>query len=370
MLICNISTQTKSSTLTYICMLQCLSISMTSDYKRTFAMVAPSNLSAVLRFIVSAVCIVVVLESFFFWFDNNNVPLLTDSHIKPSTNRRLETSRPAPISNGTNPASGFDAVNNCTPVVPRILHLAWYGSKTRPAFRFHHVISVMSSLRFIQPQRLMFWHDSVPTGKWWTFIRQKINKTTTTLIMIQRDAPKTIFGRPVYKDEHHSDIVRLEAVIKYGGIYHDLDVIVLRPLGKLYCYQTTMGEELPNWLCNGFFMSVANATFLRLWHDSYHTFNSDQWNYHSVQMPGIIAKGHPGLVHVEKDTIHKPNWQDPGLRKLYDDGVSYNWTARNYAVHLWYRLHNVDYDPESIKRLNKTVGQIFRYIFYGQSDMF
>ena len=290
----------------------------------------------------------------------------------PSSVDSLESSRPSIINNDvsrTNPASALGAESHCTPVVPRILHLAWYGSKTRPAFRFHHVVSVMSSLRFIQPQHIMFWYDRVPTGKWWTFIRQKINKTTTTLMMMQRDAPKTIFGRPVYQDEHHSDIVRLEAVMKYGGIYHDLDVVVLRPLGRLYCYQTTMGEELPNWLCNGFFMSVANATFLRLWYESYRTFKSNQWNYHSVQMPGIIAREHPGLVHVEKDTIHKPNWQDPGLRKLYNDGVFYNWTARNYAVHLWYRKHNVDYDPESIKRLNKTVGQIFRYIFYGQYHM-
>ena len=188
-------------------------------------------------------------------------------------------------------------------------------------------------------------------------------------MMMQRDAPKTIFGRPVYQDEHHSDIVRLEAVMKYGGIYHDLDVVVLQPLGKLYCYKTTMGEELPNWLCNGFFMSVANATFLSLWYESYRTFQSHQWNYHSVLMPCIIVREHPGLVHVEKDTIHKPNWEDFGLRKLYNDGTFYNWTARNYAVHLWYRFHNVDYDPESIKRLNKTVGQIFRYIFYEQSDM-
>ena len=369
-LICNISTQTKSSTLTYSCLLQRLRYSMKSDYKRKCSLVAPTNLSAVLRLIVSAVCIVVVLESFHLWLDKNNVALSTDSQEKRSTNRRLKTSRPAPINNGTNPASALGVDNHCTPVVPRILHLAWYGSKTRPTFRFHHVISVMSSLRFIQPQRLMFWHDRVPTGKWWTFIRQKINKTMTTLMMMQRDAPKTIFGRPVYQDEHHSDIVRLEAVMKYGGIYHDLDVVVVRPLGRLYCYQTTMGEELPNWLCNGFFMSVANATFLRLWYDSYHTFDPNHWNRHSVLMPGIIAKDHPGLVHVEKDTIHIPNWQDPGLRKLYNDGVFYNWTARNYAVHLWYRKHNVDYDPESIKRLNKTVGQIFRYIFYGQSDMF
>ncbi|KAK2174027.1 hypothetical protein NP493_835g03012 [Ridgeia piscesae] len=231
------------------------------------------------------------------------------------------------------------------------------------------MISVMSSLRFIQPERIMFWHDYVPTGKWWTLIRQKINKTTTALLMMQRDAPTAIFGRRVVHSDHQSDIVRLEAVMKYGGIYHDLDVVVVRPLGRLYNYYTTVGVESRDRLCNGFFMSVANATFLRLWYNSYRTYQSIFWNFHSAIIPGFIARTQGGLVHVEIDTIHTPSWEASGLRQLYGDGVFYNWTARNYAVHLWYRFHNVDYDPESIKRLNKTVGQIFRYIFYGKSDM-
>ena len=227
----------------------------------------------------------------------------------------------------------------------------------------------MASLRFVHPDELMFWHDSPPTGKWWLLALRKINESTTTLRMMQRDAPKTIFGKPIFYSEHKSDIVRLEVITEYGGIYHDLDVIILRSLDPLFCYKTTMGEELPNWLCNGFIMSVANATFLRLWYDSYRTFNAGHWNGHSVVMPGRIASKHPDLIHVEKDTIHKPNWQAPGLRQLYHPGVFYDWQTKNYAVHLWYRKHNIDHDPDSIKQLNTTLGQIFRYIFYGKSDL-
>ena len=381
---------------------------MTFDYRRTSSLVTPTNLSSVFRVVTFVVSFVVILVSFCLWLGDTNVVQFTYSRrdqqvavtnnvysgVVSSTSSSSQTTQPSPVSRtqtngpstsgrqrstrpshtsneviGTTPVPTFEAESNCSAVVPRILHLAWYGSQSRPTFRFHHVISVMSSLRYIQPERIMFWHDSVPIGKWWTFIRQKINETTTTLTMMQRDAPETIFGHQILIDEHKSDIVRLEVVMKYGGIYHDLDVVILRPLGRLYCYQTTMGEELPSWLCNGFLMSVANATFLKLWYDSYHTFKPNHWNGHSVVMPGIIANRHPGLVHVEKDTIHKPNWDLYGLRKLYGNGEFYNWKARNYAVHLWYRKHDVDYDPESIKRLHTTVGQIFRFIFYGNSDM-
>ena len=261
-----------------------------------------------------------------------------------------------------------DATVECSAPVPRLVHLAWYD-RSRPVFRFHHVISVMSSLRFIRPQRIMFWHDGVPTGKWWQFIRQKINESSTTLVMMQRNAPQKIFGKHIYYPEHQSDIVRLEAVMKYGGIYHDLDVVIVRPLDPLFCYNTTMGEELPRWLCNAFLMSVANATFLRLWHDSYRNFMPYVWNYNSVVMPGLIAKDHPELIHVEKDTIHKPNWEEHGLRQLYHPGVLYDWQSTNYAVHLWYRKYSAVHNPHTIKRINTTMGQVFRYIFYGKPDM-
>ena len=224
----------------------------------------------------------------------------------------------------------------------------------------------MSTLRFVRPRRIFFWHDAVPTGAWWRFIRQKINESTTTLVMMQRDPPETIFDRPIGYDEHQSDVIRLEAMVKYGGIYHDLDVVILRPLDPLYCYETTLGEELPNWLCNGFIMAVPNATFLRLWYEQYRTFDSSNWNYHSVVVPGILANSHPELVHVEKDSIHKPNWEQ--LDELYQPGYLYNWKSHNYAIHLWYRKYGVEHTPDTIKQLDTTMGQIFRFIYYGKSN--
>ena len=184
--------------------------------------------------------------------------------------------------------------------------------------------------------------------------------------MMQRDPLETIFDRPIGYDEHQSDVIRLEAMVKYGGIYHDLDVVILRPLDPLYCYETTLGEELPNWLCNGFIMAVPNATFLRLWYEQYRTFDSSNWNYHSVVVPGILANSHPELVHVEKDSIHKPNWEQ--LDELYQPGYLYKWKSHNYAIHLWYRKYDVEHTPDTIKQLDTTMGQIFRFIYYGKSN--
>jgi hypothetical protein len=87
-----------------------------------------------------------------------------------------------------------------------------------------------------------------------------------------------------------------------------------------------------------------------------------------VAVPGRIAANNRKLIHVEKDTLHKPLWTESGLKWIYGKGQNYNWT-RNYAMHLWYRKHNIDYNPKSIRSLKNTLGGIFRFIYYGSAGL-
>ena len=250
--------------------------------------------------------------------------------------------------------------DDCLPV-PRIVHYAWY-STTKLQFRFHHYISVLSAYKHIRPKKFMFWYEIAPQGPWW----KKINEVVPVIELVYRKAPSEIFGKKIQVAEHQSDIVRLEAVMKYGGIYTDLDVIVLKSFDPLRKYNTTMGYETPGGLCNGIIVSAPNASFLNIWHDTYKSFNDNQWAYHSVQLPARLAKEHHQLIHTEQDTLHRPNWIERDW--LYSEGKIWDW-SKSYAVHLWYRFHNVDHNPEDVKTLNTTMGQLFRYIYYGSEDL-
>jgi len=263
-------------------------------------------------------------------------------------------------------ASDLKLLNAAPPpeLVPRIVHYTWY-SWHRNTFRFHHLISLLSALKFLRPVKIMFWCGREPEGPWWRVARQRAPQ----LQVMVRASPTQIFGRPVRVPEHQSDVVRLEAILKYGGIYLDLDVIVLRPFDALMYHDVSMGYQLDgHGLCNGVIVAKPNAKFLQLWYQEYAYFLDRSWDYHSVKLPGLLARRWPHLLHVERTTFHRPNFNERNW--IYKTGQLYNWRShKNYALHLWYRFYGRDHTPQDIRTLNSTLGAIFRLIWYNSDRL-
>ena len=257
--------------------------------------------------------------------------------------------------------------NSTTPgkrfVVPNLVHVTWFYSKETLTFRFHMFISLLSAYKFIQPSSIMFWYETEPTGYWWSELRKRV----PIIKMCQMKPPTSIFGNPVAVPEHKSDIVRLEVLMKYGGIYMDLDMVILRSFDPLRVYDITMGLALPmETLANGLIVSKPNATFLQLWYNNYKTFDDSNWNKDSVVFALKLAKLHPDLIRVEERRIQRPNFLEKKWiygRKIYN-------LSDNYSIHLAYRAHKLEYNQDDIKYMNSTAGNVFRYIYYGSMDLF
>ena len=123
----------------------------------------------------------------------------------------------------------FDCPPDIRPChVPNITHVAWYGM-VRRRFRFHHYISLRSSLTELRPHALVFWYDSLPEGEWFAeALRFARDRTpSTSVIFVHRRGPEQIYERRVAAPEHQSDVVRLEALLQFGGIY--LGNVMLAP---------------------------------------------------------------------------------------------------------------------------------------------
>jgi hypothetical protein len=71
-----------------------------------------------------------------------------------------------------------------------------------------------------------FYHAHVPSGEWW-------DRTVPLLQLRRVRAPSTVFGRPLRRFAHQADVVRLEVLLSFGGVYLDLDVMLLAPLAPL-----------------------------------------------------------------------------------------------------------------------------------------
>lgn len=207
-----------------------------------------------------------------------------------------------------------------------------------------------------KPSKIMFWYHylpSTPNARNWWFDRirseaEKYNITCerdaiapsstrvsahSSVQSLRRQTPveciKTrgfdeIFGNSVRKFAHKADVIRLEALLKHGGIYLDLDVYTVRSFAPLLNFETVLGIEggAPpldrQGLCNGVILAEPNSSFLRRWYEAYRDFSDEQWASLSVQMPFRLAQRHPeDLLVLDPFAFFYPMWDAEGLKMVH-----------------------------------------------------
>jgi hypothetical protein len=240
-----------------------------------------------------------------------------------------------------------------------------------PEFQLINYLVLLSARQHIKPDQLYIHYSLEPTGYWWLKAKQDL-KLNLTLNQIP---PLTsIYNHPVHHHAHRADIVRLEMLDKYGGIYLDLDVLVLKSFSKLISNSHQV-EAIFAWenkkyhaICNAVILAPIHSKFLRRLHQSYQSFNSSCWGCHSILLTGQLAQIYQNEVYVlPSKAFFTPSWSDIEELYIYN---KYNFKA-NYACHLWNSyvgnlfLHNLTLNsilkPKKmttfIRMINHAVGQ-------------
>lgn len=87
-------------------------------------------------------------------------------------------------------------------------------------------------------------------------------------------------------------------------------------------------------LCNAMIMARPHSRFIQRWFNTYNSFTSSDWNYHSVILPGKLAPYFAEEITVLNHTaFFWPLWDGNGLRTLYLE-KSYDFSA-NLGTHIW-----------------------------------
>lgn len=87
-------------------------------------------------------------------------------------------------------------------------------------------------------------------------------------------------------------------------------------------------------LCNAMVMARPHSRFVQRWYSTYASFDSADWNYHSVVLPGKLAPFFPKEITVLNHTaFFWPLWDSQGLRTLYLE-KSYDFSP-NLGTHIW-----------------------------------
>ena len=161
----------------------------------------------------------------------------------------------------------FDASTFDDPI-PELYHYTWFTCRT---FNLIHYISLLSALRNMidERARIVFHTDCEPNpehnGHW-----RNLKTLAKEKLIIQPASPPThVWDRELGKIEHVSDIYRLLVLLKFGGIYCDDDMILLKKHNLTHLNVPVIGEETAASLANGFMMSPPDSVIFLRWLQEY-----------------------------------------------------------------------------------------------------
>ncbi|MEO6785369.1 MAG: glycosyltransferase, partial [Chthoniobacteraceae bacterium] len=243
-------------------------------------------------------------------------------------------------------------------------------------FSLIHYLAIRSAHDCNQPEIIYFHYAHEPSGEWW-------GKAKSYLTLHKIEPLREIFGNPLLHYAHMADVIRLDALLKYGGIYLDMDVLCVKSFVPLLHFEAVMGDEGPEGLCNAVIMSEPGAAFIRRWYEEYRTFRSkgkdDYWNEHSVQRPRELAKKYRNEIHIESRfsffwpgylqfpllfgvAPHRPLFQRL-LGHLVQPLTYLIVKRRAYCIHLyeslWWDKYLKTLTPDSIRKRNRSFEWLF-----------
>ena len=148
------------------------------------------------------------------------------------------------------------------------------------------------------------------------------------------------FQNKFYKDTYRkkqyafvADCVRVQALEKYGGVYLDTDMLLLKPINELISLDFFIGLEVKGRPAYGIFGGIPNHRFFKSMKDFYTT------NYFNPFSPPVITHTFKDLIRTSSilntEEIFDPtifyalSYQDK------DKDFSNFITKDSYAVHLW-----------------------------------
>lgn len=226
--------------------------------------------------------------------------------------------------------------------IPNILHFV-YGFKEQICeFELYKYLAIKSAIDINKPEKTYFHYYYEPFGKYWDMIKPYL-----TLEYV--NPPSEIYGNILHHYAHQADVIRLQKLNKYGGIYLDIDTICLKSFEDLLINEFVIGiqgnkdnHEIYG-LCNAVILSKPNSSFILKWIDSYTTFRSkgrdNYWDEHSVLMPLKLSYQYPNELKIlENSSFYNPLWNDIH-DILFNKKINMNeykhFIKKNYCIHLW-----------------------------------
>ena len=250
--------------------------------------------------------------------------------------------------------------HNATYEHPSIVHYAKLTDKSSVSLAFTNYMSMMSAYKLLRPERIIIHSYTNITGTYWDRVRNWSN-VSVELNVIKR--VKIIGGKKVKYLSHQADFIKLQALLQFGGVISDFDVIILngskiKHLQRLS--QCVLSDQYES-VNAGFASCIKNSSYIRSWLDTYHhDYHPSEWMYNAGNRPKQILKKnkkyHSKICLVDGIATH-PAWSEALKKWLVKKGV--NWQAKIVAHYFNKRLKDRN---ETVLEDDNSFGEMMRFI--------
>lgn len=219
-------------------------------------------------------------------------------------------------------------------MIPNHLHYVHLSGGGRK-WKLHHYLSIKSAYVRSGVNKIFMWVDKEPEGEWW-------GKTKDLVQLELIEPPNEIFGKPITQQAHKSDVIRLQVLLQYGGIYADTDTIFVKSFKPLLNNKFVLGQQNINGsegLCPAVILSEKNSIFGQHWlagfKDSFKGGppGSPTWCTHSVQYPLWLSQQIPNEITIlNHEAFFWPLYHQPHIEMMFEQNHKFK---NAYSHHLW-----------------------------------
>lgn len=170
-------------------------------------------------------------------------------------------------------------------------------------------LSVLSVL-YVAKMDVVYIHgDQEPAGEYWREIRT-MPQTKDRVKFIMRTPPSQIYQGTIepWFRALMSDLIRVDLMIKYGGVYTDTDAIWVKPLSEEdRGYEAVASFDWVDWswpfpdsVNFGVSYGKKNAPFWRIFLESMRTLHNHVHGFSGVMMPYKLLEKYPHLLRIDR----------------------------------------------------------------------
>lgn len=254
--------------------------------------------------------------------------------------------------------------------IPNVIHYIYGLEKQSEPFSFVFYLSIYSNFLINNPDVIYFHYQYLPYGIWWDEAKKylKINYINCDNI--------SWGNKKILKFAHKADKIRLEMLLKYGGIYMDIDTISYKSYKYLLNYDFVIGIQEENYgkenitlYCNAILFSKKNNIFIKKWINEYEKyFLPNGWCEASVHLPNKIYNSlsfndKSKIKILSKEHFYYPSYNETD--KIFENDLNIN--EELVTLHLWNTFSKKYFkeinDFEWMNSNNSLYAKLMNYIY-------